>query len=409
MSLWADHIDPLVGYTAGVAARRRRQAGRRAGQAARLRGQASRRSSTPPRAARCTRRTWPRRSWPTTRCSPSRSTPSRTRTTRGRTSSPTPPTRTCSASRASWRTRSARRWRPGFRRAARTPAPAARRAGRGSAGNAMRGRLPRGWRSSVALAVVSVTAVAGSRRRRHAAAARRGVDRRADRRRRPARSGRCAATPTWSRSRSGCASRRPGSTPPLVRLGRAADGSIEVPAQFDVAGWFAEGPRPGQPGPAVVLGHVDSRTGPAVFYRVAALPRDAQVLVDRADGSTVGVPGQRHAARPEDRVPHRPGLRPDARAVAAAGDVRWQLRPCQREAIGTMSSSMPTAVVVAGLRAGGGAARPGARGARWVPRAAAGRCGAAAGDRGAGGDAGRAQPADRRHARATRRRPAPSR
>ena len=114
----------------------------------------------------------------------------------------------------------------------------------------------------------------------------------------------------------------------LVRLGRAADGSIEVPAQFDVAGWYDEGPRPGQPGPAVVLGHVDSRTGPAVFFRVAALPRDAQVLVDRADGSTVGVPGQRHTARPEGRVPHRPGVRPDARALIAAGDVRWQLRPC---------------------------------------------------------------------------------
>ena len=109
----------------------------------------------------------------------------------------------------------------------------------------------------------------------------------------------------------------------LVRLGRAADGSIEVPAQFDVAGWYDEGPRPGQPGPAVVLGHVDSRTGPAVFFRVAALPRDAQVLVDRADGSTVvfRVSGTQRVPKvefPTDRV-YGPTLEPSLRLVTCGG------------------------------------------------------------------------------------------
>ena len=37
---------------------------------------------------------------------------------------------------------------------------------------------------------------------------------------------------------------------PLQRLGRAADATVEVPADFGVAGWFADGPRPGQSGPA---------------------------------------------------------------------------------------------------------------------------------------------------------------
>jgi hypothetical protein len=110
---------------------------------------------------------------------------------------------------------------------------------------------------------------------------------------------------------------------PLVRLGRAADGSIEVPARFDVAGWFAEGPRPGQPGPAVVLGHVDSRTGPAVFYRVAALPRDAQVIVDRADGSTAAfrVSGTQRVPKlefPTDLV-YGPTLEPSLRLVTCGG------------------------------------------------------------------------------------------
>ena len=49
--------------------------------------------------------------------------------------SPTPPTRTCSACRGSWRTPSGTRWRPGFRRVAHTPGPGARRAVGGSAGD----------------------------------------------------------------------------------------------------------------------------------------------------------------------------------------------------------------------------------------------------------------------------------
>jgi hypothetical protein len=51
----------------------------------------------------------------------------------------------------------------------------------------------------------------------------------------------------------------------LVRLGLGADGAMQVPGDFGRAGWFAGGPAPGQLGPAVIAGHVDSRIGPAVF------------------------------------------------------------------------------------------------------------------------------------------------
>jgi hypothetical protein len=73
----------------------------------------------------------------------------------------------------------------------------------------------------------------------------------------------------------------------LEALRPAADQSIEVPRQPSTAGWWADGPRPGQMGPAVVLGHLDSKTGPAVFFRLGELRRGDEVLVDRADGSTV--------------------------------------------------------------------------------------------------------------------------
>ena len=71
---------------------------------------------------------------------------------------------------------------------------------------------------------------------------------------------------------------------PLVELGKEPDGSLEVPSDYDTAGWFAPGPAPGQFGPAVLAGHVDSKDGPAVFYRLAELRPGAIVEVAREDG-----------------------------------------------------------------------------------------------------------------------------
>jgi sortase (surface protein transpeptidase) len=71
----------------------------------------------------------------------------------------------------------------------------------------------------------------------------------------------------------------------VVALGRNPDGTMQVPAQFDVAGWFDGGPRPGDIGPAVMLGHVDSRNGPAVFSRLAQLSPGQLIAVSGATGS----------------------------------------------------------------------------------------------------------------------------
>jgi len=110
---------------------------------------------------------------------------------------------------------------------------------------------------------------------------------------------------------------------PLQRLGRSVDLSIDVPTDFGVAGWFAEGPRPGQSGPAVILGHVDSRTGPGVFYGLARLPVGAEVLVDRADGSTAGFRVSRKLRVPKARFPtelvYGPTLEPSLRLVTCGG------------------------------------------------------------------------------------------
>src|SRR5215469_14285058 len=72
---------------------------------------------------------------------------------------------------------------------------------------------------------------------------------------------------------------------PITRLGLTADGDLQVPASTSVAGCWYTSPRPGQTGAAVIAGHVDSRTGPAVFFRLRLLRTGELVYVRRADGS----------------------------------------------------------------------------------------------------------------------------
>jgi sortase (surface protein transpeptidase) len=72
----------------------------------------------------------------------------------------------------------------------------------------------------------------------------------------------------------------------LVRLGLNPDGTMQVPGDYGVAGWFTGGPTPGDTGPAVIAGHVDSRHGPAVFYRLGTLQSGDAIKILRADGTT---------------------------------------------------------------------------------------------------------------------------
>ncbi len=66
---------------------------------------------------------------------------------------------------------------------------------------------------------------------------------------------------------------------PIIDLGLNPDGTLQVPSDFAEAGWFAGGPKPGQIGPAVIAGHVDSTAGPAVFYRLGQLRAGDTVTV----------------------------------------------------------------------------------------------------------------------------------
>ncbi|MCJ0702195.1 class F sortase [Frigoribacterium faeni] len=72
---------------------------------------------------------------------------------------------------------------------------------------------------------------------------------------------------------------------PLIDLGIAADGRMEVPTDFDDVGWFTGGGRPGGRGPTVIAAHVDSTTGPAVFARLSEVVVGDEVEVLDADGT----------------------------------------------------------------------------------------------------------------------------
>jgi sortase (surface protein transpeptidase) len=109
----------------------------------------------------------------------------------------------------------------------------------------------------------------------------------------------------------------------LEPLGRAPDGTVEVPNRPDLAGWYAPGPRPGDPGSAVILGHVDYHHAPAVFYRLRELRAGDQLTVTRADGSAVRFVVQRTQQYPKDRFPtdevYYPTLTPTLRLVTCGG------------------------------------------------------------------------------------------
>ncbi|GAB2885510.1 class F sortase [Streptomyces mayteni] len=75
---------------------------------------------------------------------------------------------------------------------------------------------------------------------------------------------------------------------PLSRVGLDPEGWLESPPQEagNVAGWYDGAPPPGAAGAAVVVGHVDNATGPAVFYGLGALRPGDAVEVVREDGRT---------------------------------------------------------------------------------------------------------------------------
>ena len=111
----------------------------------------------------------------------------------------------------------------------------------------------------------------------------------------------------------------------LVDLGLNPDRTLQAPADYGRAGWYAGGSYPGDTdsAPAIIAGHVDSWDGPAVFYRLAQVRVGHQVRVRRADGSVAvfDVYAARRYAKdafPADSV-YAPTVRSELRVITCTG------------------------------------------------------------------------------------------
>lgn len=110
----------------------------------------------------------------------------------------------------------------------------------------------------------------------------------------------------------------------LVELGLDGAGALEPPADFDRAGWYTGSAAPGEIGPSVIAGHVDSYSGPAVFVRLGDLAPGDDVLVDRADGTTVRFTVTDTQRHPKDDFPteevYGPTVQPVLRLITCGGE-----------------------------------------------------------------------------------------
>lgn len=114
-----------------------------------------------------------------------------------------------------------------------------------------------------------------------------------------------------------------GVTSTLESLDLGDDGELTAPGDYRSAGWFAAGTEPGQPGPAVIAGHVDSPDGPAVFARLQELKPGDEVQVVRQDGSEVRFRVSQLETAPKDAFPttsvYGPVPGPELRLITCDG------------------------------------------------------------------------------------------
>lgn len=110
----------------------------------------------------------------------------------------------------------------------------------------------------------------------------------------------------------------------LVELGVDGAGVLVPPDAVDVAGWFTGSAVPGQVGPTVIAGHVDSYQGPGIFYGLDTLRPGDLVVVGRSDGVSVRYRVTDVLRAPKDAFPtgqvYGPTPGPELRLITCGGD-----------------------------------------------------------------------------------------
>lgn len=98
----------------------------------------------------------------------------------------------------------------------------------------------------------------------------------------------------------------------------------EVPEDFDQVGWYQQTRRPGEIGPAVLAGHIDSRSGPAVFVDLDELAPGDEIIVADVAGEERRFVVEDLGQYPKDALPDEVfGFgepQPDLRLITCGGD-----------------------------------------------------------------------------------------
>lgn len=109
----------------------------------------------------------------------------------------------------------------------------------------------------------------------------------------------------------------------IVGLALRSDGRMEVPSDPAQAGWLRSGAAPGTTGPAIIVGHVDSKTGPAVFYRLSKLQPGDEILVRNHHGENKSFTVRRVGHYAKDHFPtetvYGPSPGPVLRLITCGG------------------------------------------------------------------------------------------
>lgn len=133
----------------------------------------------------------------------------------------------------------------------------------------------------------------------------------------------------------------------LIKLGLDANRRMQIPSVATPmqAGWYEPGPAPGQTGPAVIVGHVDGRAQPGIFFRLHELAAGDRVTIERADGSVVTFVVHRTIRVPKDRFPTK-------EVYGRTGGPELRLITCGGSFDGTARSYRDNVIVFARLEGG---------------------------------------------------------
>ncbi|MYL21216.1 sortase [Halobacillus litoralis] len=92
---------------------------------------------------------------------------------------------------------------------------------------------------------------------------------------------------------------------PIQALGYTDEGGMAVPANLTDTGWFEPGTKPGNQGNSVIAGHVDGRSGPAVFFDLKELSQGDEIYLYDDEGTRLTFTVEKTASYPFQDSPIR--------------------------------------------------------------------------------------------------------